>query len=76
MRVSVATWYICPMGRRIVFHSRPCVVVIMTPRSLPIMMRSLFVGSTHMSWLSPPHPRSCSVVSPPSRLTPIPFDGK
>ncbi len=35
---------------------RPRVVLIMTPPSLPIIMRSGLVGSAHMSWLSPPQP--------------------
>ena len=73
--MSVVTWYICPIGSRTELHSRPRVVVNITPPSLPIIIREGCFGSAHMSWLSPPQ-RICSEVSPPSYVTPIWLDGK
>jgi hypothetical protein len=73
--LSVATWYICPIGRRVRFHCFPRVVEIETPPSLPIIMRRGSFGSDHMSWLSPPQ-RIWSEVSPPSYVKPMPLEGK
>jgi hypothetical protein len=51
--LSIATWYICAIGRRVQFHFFPRVVEITTPLSLPVIMRFGSLGSAHMSWLSP-----------------------
>ncbi len=44
---------------------RPRVVVMLMPPSCPIIIRSGFFGSAHMSWQSPP-PLKLSMDSPPS----------
>src|SRR5688572_4831129 len=54
MRVSTVTWYICAFGSCTRIQVRPRVVEIETPGSLAIAIRDGFVGSIHMSWLSPP----------------------
>src|SRR4051812_9357186 len=55
------------MGNCTRSHVRPRVVEIDTPPSLATAMRLAFVGSIHMSWLSPPGEANgtTTVVSPP-----------
>src|SRR5687767_793406 len=66
--LSVVTWYIWAIGSCARDHVCPRVVEIDTPPSLPMIIRFAFVGSIHMSWLSPPglaRPPIVSSVRPP-----------
>src|SRR5215831_5893393 len=71
------------MGRFTCSHVRPRVVEMCTPASLPTTMRDGFVGSIHMSWLSPPgavnvgaggapRPPSAAGAAPPRPRPPPP----
>src|SRR6185437_10884917 len=56
------------MGSCTCSHSRARVVEICTPASLAIAIRLGFVGSIHMSWLSPPG----AVIGGPALPRPAP----
>ena len=69
--MSTVTWYICAIGSWTRYQARPRVVEIEAPPSFPTIIRLPFVGSIHMSWLSPPGDWAkgmSTVVWPPSSV--------
>ncbi len=64
--MSIATWYICPIGSDTLVKFCPWLVVIPMLLSPVAIQWSGFFGSIQMSWQSPQPPPEIGKVSPPS----------